>query len=119
MTEKELFKYLEATTKNAHECEIIEDNIKYTIKVMIGKHVCDYTISTRIKPAKNAKETVTIINNSSTMNKYALDKNILSLTTRSWIDRKPSVKGMEELICMSMAELICVKNMLEIGVKNG
>ena len=119
MTEKELFNHLEAITKSANECEIIEDNVKYTIRIMLGKHSCDYTISTKIKPVKNAKDTITIINNSNTMNRFSLNKNVLSLTTRAWIDKKPSLQGMEELICISMAELICVKNILEMGVKNG
>ncbi len=104
MNNTQIFDVFNESLFNASVSEFEDEDGKYEIRLYNGHFLCTIGISTKIDGEIDDKA-IEALNRSQFPFKYSRYDNSLRCSTAIWIDRKPTKKGLSEIVSVATCSL--------------
>lgn len=112
MGNTQIFNIFNETLFDASVSEFEDEDGKYEIRTYSGQFLCTIGISTKIA-GPITDEAVNSLNRMQFPFKYSKNGDSLQCTTAIWIDRRPTKKGLSEIVALCTCNLKCAKEVVE------
>ena len=111
MSNTQIFDVFNESLFNANVSEFEDEDGKYEIRLYNGRFLCMVGISTQIDGEIDDRA-IDALNRSQFPFKYSRHNNSLRCSTSIWIDRKPTKKGLSEIVSVATCSLKCAKELV-------
>lgn len=113
MEVKDILKRIDGEIVSDNSAIVKQDENEYTVTISVNNNLCTINVFTLCTVSDRSEEIVRLFSKNDDIVRYYLEENGIVLKTTMWVDRKPTLNALTDMVNILITKTNNAKNLIE------